>query len=39
MGVLSANESTAIKWIFEKYDEKGWTGLKWLRVGSNDGIL
>jgi hypothetical protein len=28
-----------LKWIFKKWDEKTWTGLIWLRIGTDGGCL
>ena len=28
-----------LKWIFRKWDEGGWTGLIWLRIGRGGGHL
>jgi hypothetical protein len=28
-----------LKWIFNNWDEKAWTGLVWLRIGTGGGHL
>ena len=28
-----------LRWIFRKWDERVWTGLIWLRIGTGDGHL
>jgi hypothetical protein len=28
-----------LKWIFKKWDERAWTGLIWLRIGTDGGLL
>ena len=28
-----------LTWIFRKYDGEAWTGLIWLRVGTDGGLL
>jgi len=28
-----------LQWIFKKWDEKAWTGLIWIRIGSGGGRL
>jgi len=27
-----------LKWIFKKWDEEAWTGLIWLRIGTEGGF-
>jgi hypothetical protein len=29
----------ALKWIFKKWDGGAWTGLNWLRIGTDGGLL
>jgi hypothetical protein len=31
--------SRILKWILKKYDVRAWSGLDWLRTGSNGGLL
>jgi hypothetical protein len=28
-----------LKWIFKKWDVGAWTGLSWLRIGTDGGLL
>jgi hypothetical protein len=28
-----------LKWMLQRYDGVGWTGLIWLRIGSSGGLL
>jgi hypothetical protein len=28
-----------LKWIFKKWDERAWTGLIWLRIGTGGRLL
>jgi hypothetical protein len=28
-----------LKWTFKKWDERTWTGLIWLRIGTGGGLL
>ena len=28
-----------LKWIFNKWDERAWTGLIWLRIRTGGGLL
>jgi len=28
-----------VKYIFKKWDRKGWTGLIWLKIGTGGGLL
>jgi len=37
--VLGIIGMRVIKWIFEKWDGKSWTGLIWLRTGKGFGRL
>ena len=30
---------TALNWVFETYDEKGWTGFVWAKKGKNGGLF
>jgi hypothetical protein len=36
---LDINGKIVIKWIFEKWDGKAWTGLMWLRIETVFGHL
>jgi hypothetical protein len=32
-------KNTALKWKFQKYEVKEWTGFNWLRTGSKDTMI
>ena len=34
---LSIDERIILKWIFKNWDENGWTGFMWFRIGTGDG--
>jgi len=36
---LGVNERMILEWMLEKYGGEVWTGLFWLRLGTNGGIL
>jgi hypothetical protein len=39
LGDLGVDERILLKWIFERWGGEAWTGLIWLRVGTDGGIL
>jgi hypothetical protein len=38
-GDLEVDRKIILKWIFGKYGWKVWSGLIWLRIGTNGGLL
>jgi hypothetical protein len=32
---LGVDGTIILKWIFRKWDEEAWTGLNWLRIGTD----
>jgi hypothetical protein len=39
LGNLGVYGKVVLKWILEKRGVKMWTGLIWLKIGSNGGLL
>jgi hypothetical protein len=39
LAVLGTDGKIILRWIFEKWDVRAWTGSTWLRIGAGGGHL
>jgi hypothetical protein len=39
LGGHKRRQEIILKWALKKYHRITWTGLKWLRIGTNEGLL